>query len=149
MRDDYVSASELARLGYCERQVAFDAACGEATTATQRAARARGTSVHAAFYQEGKRIAERSAKRGYCFVATMALGECAETNALRAWRDLYLRRSVFGRRVIWLYYRVSPSICRWLESRPASLAAVRTAVKGCAWLASLAVASRQENSRVS
>ena len=142
MRDDYVSASELARLGYCERQVAFDAACGEVTSTAQRVARERGTAAHEAFYEEGKRIAERSARRGYCFVATMALGECAETNALRAWRDLYLRRSVCGRRLIRLYYRASPGLCRWLETRPVALAACRKVVGVCAWVAGLAVKSR-------
>ncbi|KAK0039478.1 hypothetical protein Bpfe_031065 [Biomphalaria pfeifferi] len=109
-RDDYVSASDLARLGYCERQVAFDAACGEASTPQQREDRSRGTAAHKSFYDEGRRIANRSAKRGYCFVATLALGECEETNALRAWRDLYLRRSIIGRRLIHLYYLVSPRL---------------------------------------
>ena len=40
--DKFVSASDLARLGYCERQVAFDATYGRRSTKAQRQLRQRG-----------------------------------------------------------------------------------------------------------
>ena len=60
MSEEFVSASELARLGYRERQVAFDAACGPRTTPAQRWAQERGLRSHATFYQESQRIATAS-----------------------------------------------------------------------------------------
>lgn len=121
MKDDLVSASELARLGYCERQVAFDAAYGRRTTPQQRHAADRGRRAHDDFLQESLRIANASQRKGRCFVATLALGECRETTALRQYRDLFLRPSWAGRQFIAVYYRVSPYACRLLEGRPALL----------------------------
>ena len=92
-RDEFVSASDLARMGYCERQVAFDACHGRRVTVEQERARDRGLKAHAAFYDESRRIAAASATKGRCFIATLALGECDDTRVLRAFRDLYLRRS--------------------------------------------------------
>ena len=37
-RDEFVSASDLARMGYCERQVAFDASHGQRVTVEQERA---------------------------------------------------------------------------------------------------------------
>ena len=121
MKDDYVSASELARLGYCEREVAFEAAYGRRTTARQRQAADRGRRAHQDFLQESRRIAKVSERKGRCFVATLALGDCRETTALRQYRDLFLRQSWSGRQFIAVYYRVSPHMCRLLEGRPAML----------------------------
>lgn len=140
--DQFVSASELARLGYCERQVAFDATCGRRATSAQRQARDRGLKAHAAFYEEGRRIAEVSATKGRCFVATLALGECEETRALRAFRDLYLRRSASGRWLVGAYYSVSPTLCTWLETKPTVLGLVRPMLMALARAASAAVRRR-------
>ena len=134
-----VSASDLARLGYCERQISFDAKHGKATTTEGRAAQARGTRRHRAFYEEGERIVAASARKGRCFVATLALGECNETRALRAFRDLYLRPHRVGRALVFTYYLVSPSLCRWLESRPAALSLVRWVLRSVAHIAVAAV----------
>lgn len=121
MKDDFVSASELARIGYCERQVAFDAAYGRRTTARQRQAADRGRRAHEDFLQESRRIARISERKGRCFIATLTLGECRETTALRQYRDLFLRPSRAGRQFIAVYYRVSPLVCRWMEGRPVLL----------------------------
>lgn len=139
MKDEYVSASELARLGYCERQVAFDAAYGRRTTAEQRLAAARGRRAHDAFLQESRRIARVSERKGRCFIATLALGECRETTALRQYRDLFLRRSRAGRQFIAVYYRFSPFVCRALEGRPALLRLCRAPLKALAAVADHAV----------
>jgi hypothetical protein len=127
--DKFVSASDLARLGYCERQVAFDAAHGRRSTKAQRHAQERGPPAHTAFYREGQRIAAASGKKGRCFVATLALGECEETRALRVLRDLYLRRSRVGRWLVGSYYKISPGLCIWLETKPKLLGAVRPLLK--------------------
>jgi hypothetical protein len=116
--DRYVSASELAQLGYCERKIAFDARYGRRTTRVQRAAQERGLHAHASFLRESERIAANSTRKGKCFVATMVLGDCPETRDLRAFRDLVLRRSAIGRQMIGAYYRLSPALCAWLENRP-------------------------------
>ena len=142
MKDDYISASELARLGYCERQVAFDAAHGRRTTARQRQASARGIQAHDEFLQESRRIAQVSERKGRCFVATLALGECRETKALRQYRDLFLRRTGWGRQFIAIYYRASPVLCRWLESMPGLLSACRPVLRMMASAAQAAVRRR-------
>ena len=139
MKDDYVSASELARLGYCERQVAFDAAYGRRTTARQRQAADRGRRAHQDFLQESRRIAKVSERKGRCFVATLALGDCRETTALRQYRDLFLRQSWSGRQFIAIYYRVSPFVCRLLERRPALLSLCRVPLRALGNHASNAV----------
>jgi len=140
--DKFVSASELARLGYCERQVAFDATCGRSSTKAQQQARDRGLKAHAAFYEESQRIANASVTRGRCFVATLALGECDETRALRAFRDLYLRRSVLGKWLVGTYYSLSPRLCTWLETKPTVLKLVRPILRALARAASAAVRRR-------
>lgn len=118
MKDKFISASELARLDYCERQVAFDAAHGRRTTPVQREASDRGRRAHEEFLREGNRIARASERKGRCFIATLALGEGRETTALRQFRDLFLRRSWAGRQFIAMYYRASPPVCRFLKDRP-------------------------------
>lgn len=137
--DDFVSASELARMGYCERQVAFDATHGQRATVEQLQARERGLKAHADFFNESRRIAANSATKGRCFIATLALGECDDTRALRAFRDLYLRRSVFGRWLVGSYYRISPTLCHWLAPRPLVIKPVRWLLKRLARAAAIAV----------
>ena len=137
--DEFISASELARLSYCERQVAFDASHGRSSTKFQQQARKRGLKAHAAYYEEGRRIAEASATKGRCFVATLTLGECDETRALRAFRDLYLRRSACGRWLVGTYYRFSPRLCTLLETQSLAIRPIRWLLKMLACVASAAV----------
>jgi hypothetical protein len=138
-RDAFVSASELARMSYCERQVAFDASHGQRATVEQERARNRGLKAHAVFFEESRRIAAASATKGRCFIATLALGECDDTRALRAFRDLYLRRSAGGRWFVGTYYATSPALCGWLETRPRAIRALRWLLKGLARAAGAAV----------
>lgn len=142
-----VSASDLARLGYCERQITFDARHGKTVTPEGRAAQERGTRRHREFYEEGERIVAASAKKGRCFVATLALGECAETKALRAFRDLYLRPYRVGRMFVHAYYSASPPLCRWLEGRPAALYLVRLALRSLSRVAVVAVTFKVPGSK--
>jgi hypothetical protein len=143
-KDKFVSASDLARLGYCERQVAFDATCGRSSTKARQQARDRGLKAHTAFYEEGRRIAKASTTKGRCFVATLALGECDETRALRAFRDLYLRRSALGRWLVGTYYSLSPALCTWLETKPTLLEMFRPILRALARAAGAAVRRRLE-----
>ena len=138
-RSQFVSASELARMGYCERQVAFDASHGQRVTAGQERARGRGLKAHAAFYEESRRIAAASATKGRCFIATLVLGECDDTRALRAFRDLYVRRSACGRWLVGTYYATSPALCAWLGTRPRAIRPLRWLLKGLARAAGAAV----------
>jgi hypothetical protein len=138
--DDYLSASQLAQLGYCERQVVFDAEFGRRTTEPQRKAQARGLRAHAEFFEESQRLAVASARKGRCMVATLVLGECNETRTLRAFRDQVLRRSVAGRWMVRLYYRRSPGWCAWLARRPRAQRIIRPFLLAAASLAYAALA---------
>lgn len=123
-----VSASEVARLAYCEHQIRWDATRGYRTSTAQRAAQRRGDAAHQAFYEESRRLIERSERRGKCFIATLALGKSPHTLALRQFRDAVLRRSAFGRAFIASYYRHSPLICTALETHPRLLRFTRGAL---------------------
>jgi len=144
--DGLVSASDLARIGYCERQVLFDAERGKLATQIQVEARARGNAAHASFEREAEIIAARSARRGKCFIASHVLGECDDTKALRAFRDLFLRRSRAGRFLVAMYYRWSPAWCVCLADRPKLTSAVRVGLHACSYLAARAVAVKVKRS---
>ncbi|MDP1691783.1 MAG: CFI-box-CTERM domain-containing protein [Burkholderiaceae bacterium] len=105
----------------------------------QKQARERGLKAHVAFYDESRRIAAASATKGRCFIATLALGECDDTRALRAFRDLYLRRSACGRWLVGTYYATSPALCGWLEARPPAIKPLRWLLRGLAREAGAAV----------
>lgn len=137
-----VSASEIARLAFCERQIRLDVLRGRRTSEHQRAARQRGDAAHRRFYEESRRLADRSAKRGKCFIATLALGECPQTQALRQFRDLYLRRTPWGRAFVGAYYRYSPIACDALAARPRLLMVARGPLRLIATAAGVAVRMR-------
>ena len=79
------------------------------------------------------------ARRAGAFVATLALGECEETRALRAFRDLYLSRSSTGRWLAGSYYEISPRRCNWLETKPNVLGVVKPILKALGRVAIAAV----------
>jgi len=140
-----VSASEIARLAYCERQIRLDAVHGRRTSPEQREARRRGDRAHRGFYEESKRLAERSERRGRCFIATLALGDTPDTLALRQFRDVLLRRSAWGRSLIAAYYRCSPIVCNALAGRPRLLQLTRGPLKLLALAAAIAVRRRLQS----
>lgn len=137
-----LSASEIARLAFCEHQIRLGAIRGRRTSEHQRAARRRGDIAHRAFYEEGRRLAGRSADRGKCFIATLALGDTRHTIALRQFRDLFLRRSAWGRAAIAAYYRHSPTVCDALVARPRLLMLTRGLLRLLAIAAAVAVRRR-------
>lgn len=113
-----VSASELAQMGACERQVYFEHKYGKRTTAEQRSAIARGNREHARFFKEAARAGpqlQSSQGKPWCFIASAVFGPTAiETRTLRLFRDQVLRPTRLGRIAIRFYYRVTPTICPWL-----------------------------------
>lgn len=135
-RDDaYAAASDVARLGYCERQIALDRIHGARQTPYQRTRRREGDAAHAAFLRDaqlaGQPIDFDQAKK-WCFVATMAFGQDApETATLRRFRDTVLRRSFAGRMMVRLYYRVSPALCDRIGRYPIAVGACRVALRCC------------------
>lgn len=65
-----------------------------------------------------------------CFIATAAYGSpmVREVRALRQYRDRVLLRSAAGRRLVAVYYRMSPSLARLVERHPLLGALVRRAL---------------------
>src|SRR5574338_139744 len=119
-----VSASDLAQMGRCERLVVFEHLFGSRRTARQQHARARGLVEHEQFYREGLASAQAD-RKGRCFIATCVFGEAWQTEVLRRFRDEALRPSVWGRRVIRLYYRGAPGVCVVLRRWPTLQVPVR------------------------
>jgi hypothetical protein len=63
-------------------------------------------------------LRQSKARKGPCFIATAAFAEtpsAPELLILRAYRDRVLRPHPAGRRVIWLYYRLSPPLAAWIR----------------------------------
>ena len=121
-----VSASDLAQMGRCERLVVFEYLHGSRRTARQQRASVRGVVEHERFYREGLAASAQAARKGRCFIATCVFrDEAWQTQVLRQFRDVALRRNVWGRRLIWFYYRLAPGICKCLRRWPALQAPVR------------------------
>ena len=122
-----VSASELAQMGVCERLVKFEHDCGRRRTAEQLLDMERGRRAHQRFYRD-RHGGGQSA--GRCFVATLVFGQARETRVLRRFRDRVLRPRQIGRRLIVLYYRMAPAVCRLLERWPNLQPVVRWMLRG-------------------
>jgi hypothetical protein len=129
---DSISATELAKLGLCERKLFLDHTYGQGKdSAAQRAAKAIGNQVH-----EKARVAAvtapgtvRRSRDSRCFIATAVYGSDAwETELLRIWRDEVLLQSKAGRIFVRVYYAVSPPIARVLPYMPSATAFARAAL---------------------
>lgn len=141
-RKRYVSASELAQMGVCERLVVFEHRYGKRTTIAQRAALRRGLLAHDRFYREGERTPR---KKGRCYIATLAFGTGPETTALRMFRDRVLRQHATGRWLIWVYYRTAPRMCVMLERRRWLQPILRTILRPLAWVAGRLLRGNEDN----
>ena len=127
-----VSASALSQMGVCERLVVFEHFEGKRPTPAQRSALQRGLQAHRRFASEG---ASEAARKGRCFIATHVFGEGPETQALRRFRDRFLRPTRAGRRLILAYYRLAPRVCRAMERWPMTRPAVTAAMRPLVWFA--------------
>jgi hypothetical protein len=125
----------VARLGYCEHQVFLERKYGPRTTATQEIRRREGNEAHQRFHMDALSAGDPgdfAQGRKWCFAATMAFGSDApETRRLRTFRDQVLRRSVFGRRLIALYYRAAPALCRRVAQVELGVAVCRVLLRWC------------------
>lgn len=125
-----VTATQLAQMGTCERMVWLEHRLGRRRTAEQASAAQRGLTEHTRFFDESQQLMAAGSGRavGRCFVATLLLANDPQSlsylTTLRAYRDLVMKRSGFGRLLVLSYYRVGPALCRvlnrhaWLQ-RPA------------------------------
>lgn len=145
-----VSASELARMGVCERLILFEAVYGKRTSRSQQEVIERGRAEHSRFFRTGVRSqpeTRTSLAKPWCFCASLAWGPDAhETAMLRRFRDHVLRRSAKGRRLIWLYYRTAPWLCRRLEGHALLIRVLRGALVPVLWIATV-VLMNQEGKR--
>jgi len=146
-----VSASELSQMGACERLVLFEAKYGKRKSQCQQEAIERGRREHAKFFGDGVRSqsdVQTSLEKPWCFCASLAWGpEAPETELLRRFRDRILRRSAAGRRLIRLYYRTAPELCRRLEGRRKLIGALRLGLKPALWIAKAALAIQEPKER--
>jgi hypothetical protein len=85
-----------------------------------------------------------SLAKPWCFCASLAWGPDAyETAVLRRLRDHVLRRSAMGRRLIRLYYRTAPWLCRRLEGHALLIRVLREALMPVLWIAIAALTLRE------
>lgn len=140
-RERFVSAKDLAEMGFCEKRVLLAHLRGQRMTLEQQRSAERGRRAHERYYREGLSAVASVADRR-CFVATCLFGDEAwQTNVLRRYRDEVLLRLWIGRWVVASYYWCAPRVCDvltwlpWLQ-RPARalieglLIAVRRRVEG-------------------
>lgn len=126
-RGRYVSAKELAEMGFCEKRVLLAHVHGEHTTPTQQESVRRGLAAHQQYYEQG--VAAVSSDRR-CFIAMCVFGESApQTQDLRAFRDEVLLSRWWGRLTVSLYYRIGPAACAILR-RSSGLLRVTRALLG-------------------
>ena len=76
-------------------------------------------------------INQAKKKRTRCFIATSAFQtpNALEVHYLRAFRDQRLKKSFMGRKFVYIYYRFSPSLARFLDSQAWLKPFVRTVLR--------------------
>jgi hypothetical protein len=117
------SATELAKMGKCERQVYLDHHHGEDTSLTANFIK-RGNQEHEQFNRQ------LSGRDKRCFIATSVFGvDAIETNILRQFRDKHLTPYSPGRMIISLYYSISPYIVIVIEKYPVLMVPIRAALR--------------------
>jgi len=111
----FVSAKDLAEMGFCEKRVLLAHKHGQRITPVQERRAERGRRAHEQYYLEGLAAAGGTSADRRCFVATCLFGERAwQTIVLRCYRDEVLLQARLGRRLVAAYYRFAPWGCRVL-----------------------------------
>jgi hypothetical protein len=128
-RERFVSAKDLAEMGFCEKRVLLAHRYGQRMTSEQQRRAARGQRAHQQYYFEGLAATAETGVDRRCFVATCLFGgEAWQTIALRRYRDEVLQRTQLGRLLVAAYYEVSPRMCCVLAGLPWIQRPVRTLV---------------------
>lgn len=118
---DYLPATTLAALGFCEVKILNEARLGKVTTAEQAKAAEDGVQEHERFHQAVSALHNqgRPAQDRRCFVATAVWGgDDPRTQQLRDWRDRVLLTHAFGRALTRAYYAISPWLVRLIHRWP-------------------------------
>jgi hypothetical protein len=113
----------------------FEHSEGKQVSPAQRAALRRGLRAHRTFASEAScQVASDEQRVGRCFIATHVFGEGPETRDLRRFRDQVLRPWPTGRRLILVYYRLAPAVCRAMRRWPMTGVVTRWTMLPVAWL---------------
>lgn len=118
---DYLPATALASLAFCEVKVLNEVRYGKLTTTRQAKAAEAGIEEHDRFHQEVSALHNqpRPAQDRRCFIATAVWGgDDPRTQQLRDWRDRVLLAKRFGRAAARAYYAISPWMVRLVERWP-------------------------------
>lgn len=116
-----VAVTEMSGLLYCETQTALRFKHGKRVSPASARASARGDREHDRHDHNARRFHRRSMETSdrRCFVATAVYGpDSWQVGQLRQFRDAVLLPHEAGRAIVAGYYRVSPTIARWLERSP-------------------------------
>ncbi|MES2356565.1 MAG: CFI-box-CTERM domain-containing protein [Pseudomonadota bacterium] len=143
-KDKFVSASQLAQMGVCERYAYFESVYGKRYSREQRDAQDRGNHAHEVFLQEAQLVnsklnTDEDTKR-WCFIASCAFTvDAPEVRTLRVFRDRFLRKSRIGRAFIINYYRYSPAVVRTMERHSIAKRLTRACLRPLVFIASLMI----------
>lgn len=118
-----VSATEIAKLGKCERQTYLDHKLEADHSLTAEYIK-RGNAEHQAFR---RRISGQDHR---CFIASAVFGiDAPETNYLRTFRDKHLMVHALGRVIINFYYWFAPFVVSLLEMYPALVQPIQNLIR--------------------
>ena len=127
-----IRASDLAKMAACEQKLVYEKRYGERLTTLQQDRIRNGNHGHRRFLREAFVLnpgVRSSENKPWCFIATELWGEHAqETQLLRSFRDLVLRRCALGRAITRTYYRMSPAVAAYLARRPRARRLVKVAL---------------------
>ncbi|MDG9669612.1 hypothetical protein ONV78_17880 [Hahella sp. CR1] len=108
--NEMVSASRVGRAAFCPHYLELEAK-GSTPTTSAVARQMAGEAKHEEF--------SKKAEDKRCFVATHLYGiDDPRTEALRQYRDLKLSKTWYGRRLISIYYTLSPALVRISRPHP-------------------------------
>ena len=105
-------------MGRCEKLVLFEHLHGNRCTVVQQQARVRGLVEHELFYREGLMAFAQSDRKKRRFIDSCVFGESWQAGVLRRRMGVAWRPENWGRRVIWLGYRVVHGIGDVLRRQP-------------------------------
>ena len=116
----YVTASEMADMGKCERLVVLDSIHGKQYSTLTEELRQDGKEEHRRHHVEVQRYAEPGGRYDErCFIATAVYGHGAwQTELLRKWRDDVLLPNPLGRVATRIYYIISPAVIDLMKNKP-------------------------------